>query len=72
MRYPPAISKSISYGGIIHIRYKGRKCLLPLSLSIQAPLHFQFSNKNRRHPLDASCKKSLCMTSYGGIIRIRL
>ena len=22
--------------------------------------------------MDASCKKSLCMTSYGGIIRIRL
>ena len=32
-----------------------------------------YKSKNRRQPFrDASCKKSLCMTSYDGIIRIRL
>jgi len=31
-----------SYGGITHIRLKGRRCILPLSLSIQAPLFFSF------------------------------
>ena len=29
-----------SYGGITHIRFKGRRSYLPLSLSLQAPLHF--------------------------------
>jgi len=30
-----------------------------LSACLQAP-HYSIANKNRRHPLDASCKKSLC------------
>ena len=29
-----------SYGGITHIRFKGRRSYLPLSLSPQAPLRF--------------------------------
>ena len=40
MWYPPAKEATfISYGGIIHIRYKGRRWFLPLSLPTQAPLY---------------------------------
>ena len=33
---------------------------------------YSITNKNRRHPPDASCKNHRVMTSYGGITRIRL
>ena len=36
------------------------------------PCIFSCKNKNRRNQCGSSCKKSICMTSYGGIIRIRL
>ena len=36
------------------------------------PCIFSCKTKTGDTLLDASCKKSLCMTSYGGIIRIRL
>ena len=42
-----------SYGGIIRIRLKGRRCFLPLSLSSQAPL-FLFDGIIAR--LRAICK----------------
>jgi len=38
---------------------------------IQAPRLFDCKIKTGDNPLGASCKKSLNMTSYGGIIRIR-
>ena len=65
-------SKSISYGGIIRIRYKGRRSYLPLSLSYKLPCIFSCKRKTGETFCGFSCKKSLCMTSYGGIIRIRL
>ena len=36
------------------------------------PLLDHIEIKTGDDPLGASCKESLCMTSYGGIIRIRL
>ena len=64
-RIPDAVillqtSKSISYGGIIRIRYKGRRCILPLSLSKQAPPAFSFVKiKTGETRCGFSCKKSL-------------
>ena len=34
--------------------------------------YFYVQNKNRRQPFGMSPVKNPCMTSYGGIIRIRL
>ena len=60
------------YVGIIQIRYKGRRPHLPLSLSYKRPVYEIVKQKQETTFWDASCKKSLHMTSYGGIIRIRL
>ena len=39
---------------------------------ITAPRKLKCKTKTGDNLSEASCKKSLCMTSYGGIIRIRL
>ena len=39
-----------SYGGITHIRFKGRRSYLPLSLSLQAPLRFSVVGHPRVSP----------------------
>ena len=39
---------------------------------VKLPCIFSCKIKTGDTLMDASCKKSLCMTSYGGIIRIRL
>ena len=58
--FPPAKRKYTSYGGITHIRLKGRRCFLPLSLSTQAPLFFQLSKIKTGDALpDAAGKKSM-------------
>ena len=42
-----------SYDGIIHIRYKGRRCRLPLSLPHRLPRILSCDNKNRKQPFTA-------------------
>ncbi len=42
---PVKLRFSNSYDGIIRIRSKGRRCILPLSLSKQAPLLFRLYHK---------------------------
>ena len=42
-----------SYGGITHIRFKGRRSYLPLSLSLQAPLRFSVVGRLRVSPVSA-------------------
>ncbi len=52
------------------IRVEGETFLSACTTS--SPCIFSCTNKTGDNPSGASCKKSLCMTSYGGIIRIRL
>ena len=73
MESPCKRSKSISYGGMIHIRYKGRSWMTSSQpADTDSPCIFSCKIKTG-DACHASCKKSIYkMTSYGGIIRIRL
>ena len=64
-------AKTVSYGGIIHIRYKGRSWMTSSQPADTSSPAFSVVKIKTGDIPDASCKKSLCMTSYGGIIRIR-
>ena len=73
MWYPPATeadqfpTAALSTSGI---RVEGDSFLSACQNKL--PCIFSCKIKTGGNLLDASCKKSLCMTSYGGIIRIRL
>ena len=68
----PVVHSVPSYVGIIQIRFTGRSWITSSQPAAQAPRVIQFANKKTGDtPLDAPCKKSGNMTSYGGIIRIR-
>jgi len=62
-----------SYVGIIKIRLYGSK-VIPSSQPWlgKLPVYLIVNKKQETTLFGASCKKSLYMTSYGGIIRIRL
>ena len=62
--------KSIPYVGIIQIRSRVEGHTF-LSACLQAPRIFRCKQKQETSD-DASCKNHSVMTSYGGIIRIRL